>query len=659
MTVTLKAASLLLLCSVLPIASSSFSADADSAPIERLSIKGEDFLNARGETVRFWGVNLVALYPTQESAENLATNLSSLQINLVRPHHMLRQSKDWNPAMVSGALMTYDGNSRSADPFAWERFDGLNAALRKHGIYVALAVDWSRHYLPGDADILKTTPEDREAWMAAMRELNAWDWRKQFDVVKMLPVVDERAASIEEEFARILLTHVNPATGIAYGRDPQLLTLEVLNEATTEYAIVCGNKFPAYWQNKLLEKWGAFARQSHIEPGDLYDPKSWEQKQARADFMHKLDEDFFLRIKKVAREAGCEAPLIFTNLWRGDNALKWQCAVASHVEDHQYCDPLIAGAAADGFYAKNQTMLAGKPYFLGELNQAEGAANVEANSPFRTMLPLAASAYGAFNNWSGIEWFAWLHAARHLDANGWAADEARKASIGDIIADGAMIDHFRTAGLIFRRGLVAKSSAPITWFVDDPLWSADYAGLMRGKSAFKAGWHEIHAIRKSFGPVPGEQRVAPWMTTDPGPILKSDTGQIIKDTTRRQLTISAPQAEAFSGFLDGQTPDGPKHLRVSGKGFATVIAISLDGRELGASQRLVLSRTGIGEDKTKIDGPPVTLAGMQPTNAERHWYYRVTRPRRKNPTEPLRLETPADGQLVLPGGWHECELEWR
>jgi hypothetical protein len=52
-------------------------------------------------------------------------------VNLVRPHHLLRPSRDWNPAMASGALALYQENSRAPDPVAWERFDYLNAALRR------------------------------------------------------------------------------------------------------------------------------------------------------------------------------------------------------------------------------------------------------------------------------------------------------------------------------------------------------------------------------------------------------------------------------------------------------------------------------------------------------------------------------------------------
>src|SRR5207244_3259464 len=151
------------------------------------------------------------------------------------------------------------------------------------------------------------------------------------------------------------------------------------------------------------------------------------------------------------------------------------------------------------------------------------------------MLPLAASAYGSFNNWSGIVWFAWLHGDGHLGADGWAVSEARSAQIGNMITDGMLIDHLRTCGRIFRRGLVAPSAQPITLHVDEPLAPGNYQELTRGKMMVKPGWQDVHAVRKVFGQSPPEQASAPWLTQHPPSPLISDTGQITNDANRKQL----------------------------------------------------------------------------------------------------------------------------
>ncbi len=623
-----------------------------------LSVRGEDFVDPSGKPVRFWGVNLVALYPEHKQADALAANLAALQINLVRPHHLLRSSKDWNPEMTSGALVEYKENSRDFDPEALDRFDYLNAALRRHGIYLAFSVHFSRHYLPGDVDILKTDDKDRAAWMEATKELNSWNWKKSIDPNKMLPTVDERAALINEEFVKKLMSHVNPYTGLSYANDPQVLTFEILNEASTEYAVICGNKFPDYWQNRLIEKWKTFASAAGIEAGDLYKPADARAKDVRAQFLRKIDEDYFDRMKAVLRATGCKAPVTFSNLWRGENATKMHAEKADHIENHAYINPLLVKSAEDGFYELGKNALVGKPFFIGEFNQAEGAENIKQQSPFRTMLPLGVSAYGSLQNWTGVVWFAWMHGGKLLGDDGWAVAEKRESSLGGMIADGMMIDHFRTTGIIFRKGLVEKSRQPVTLWIEDPVTVGDYNGLMRGKGLYKPGWNEIHEVRKSFGAPPSEQKETPWLTTSVSNPIVSDTQQITKDTARKQLTVSAPGAEGFSGYLDDKTPAGLKRLGLEGSGFATVVVVANDDAALGESQQLIISRTALNAENVEIDGPKIRLTGLKKPADGKQWHFVQTRPRTGTPTD--KILTAINGSLELPlETWHECELQLR
>lgn len=632
--------------------------EATSIDIPKLTIQGQDFVDAAGKPVKFWGVNLVGLYPKHSVSDALAANLVGMQVNLVRPHHNLRPSSDWNPSMTSGALLTYKGNSREFDPVALDRFDYLNAALKKQGIYLALSVNWTRRYLPDDFDIVAGGKQERTEWMAAMKELNSWPWKKAFDVYKMLPVVDERAALLNVEFLKKFLAHVNPYTGVPYAKDPQVLSFEVMNEASTEYAVICGNRLPAHWEAKLLEKWSVYAKAAGIEPGDLYKPADPKAKEVRAKFLNKLDEEYFERIKKVVREAGCSAPMTYSNLWRGENMAAMNARTADIIEDHIYMDPQVVKKPEDGFYNLTRSALVGKPFFVGELNQAEGENNIREQSPFRSMLPIATSAYASLQDWSGMVWFSWLHGGQMLGADGWAKTEGRVSNLGQMIGDGMMLDHLRTTGMIFRRGLVKKSTSPITLWVDEPFTTGNYEGLMRGKYALKPGWQDVHGIRKSFGPVPEGQRTAAWMTQAPANPIVSDTGEIVKDVVRKQLTVTAPQAEAFSGYLDAEVPAGIPHLSVTGEGFVTVVLVAEDGKPLGESAHVILSRTALDAKNVEIDGPQVTLRGMAKPPAGASWHFKATRPRKsESDTKGQPVELTAGGDITLPlAGWHEGEI---
>lgn len=623
-----------------------------------LNPQGSEFVDAAGKPVRFWGVNLVALYPDHATADAMAANLAYLGVNLARPHHNLRPSTDWNPGMPSGALLTYKETSREFDKSAFDRFDYLNAALRKQGIGLALSVNWTRRYRPGDADILPGEEAELSAWKAAMTELQSWPWKKAFDVYKMLPVVDERAALLNEEFLRNFLAHVNPYTGLAYSADPQVLTFEIMNEASTEYAIICGNRLPDYWQEMLEAKWQAYAKAQGIEPGDLYKPANPKAKEVRANFLRQMDEEYMQRIVKIIREAGSKAPVTYSNLWRGDNIAEMNSRTSGFIEDHMYMDPLVVREAKDGFFDLSRSALAGKSFFVGELNQAEGADKIKAQSPTRSMLPIATAAYASLQDWNGIVWFAWLHGDGIAATDGWSKNELRESNIGQMLNDGMMLDHIRTTGLIFRNRLVEKSREPFTIWVDQPVAVGDYNGLMRGKYNYKPGWQNVHGVRKAFGKVPESQATAAWMTQAPANPITSDTGEIVKDTARKQLTVTAPQAEAFSGYFDSKAPAGLKHLAVEGENFATVVAVAADGRPLAESEHLILSRTEVKADNTEGSGPVIRLTGLKPAADGKTWQLILTRPRAEaRNTVAQKLEPGADGAIVLnKSDWKECEL---
>ena len=449
--------------------------------MERVVARDGHFSNASGAPVRFWGVNLVSAFPAPDEADAWADVLAAAGVNVVRPHHLLRPSRDWIWHAPVSSLALYADDSRAPNPEAWARFDAFNAALRRRGIRLLMSLHFSRHFLPGDAAILDPDSDDARAWAESIAELNARPWQQSIDVTKLLPVVDERARLLFLEFARSLLTHRNPHTGLTYAEDPQVLAWETLNESSTEYALVCGNRLPAYMAERLQSRWEEYATAHGIEgeAGDLATLQESRRKRLRSRFLHELDESFFREVIALFREVGCEAPVTFSNLWRGDDELAFTAAIGDHIEDHAYVDALVTRAPRAWMDdVLPRTRVADCPYVLGEFNEAEGERNIAAQGFARTQLALSAAAYGAYHGLDGIVWFAWNHGDRRLGPDGRARDEGRAPALGDLCADGMLLDHFPVLAAIYRRGLVRPAGTVVAFDAPIPVNAVSYSELM-------------------------------------------------------------------------------------------------------------------------------------------------------------------------------------
>ncbi len=619
--------------------------------------------------------------------------------------------------------------SRIPDEEAWRRFDFLNAQLQKHGIYIMLSAHWTRDYGTNDVDIppFGSTSPDREHWQQAIADLQhrsyCWGYDSIVDLQKMLPAFDERALALEKEFLTTLLNHVNPYTGVAYKDSSQVLTLEITNEFSSIYTIVNGNRyyddrwtegFPGlrYFQDKLESRWRVFLTDKGMPYFDLYleqpSSVSYETRERlRGEFLYGLDQAYYEALKELIAHLGGQVNVTFSTLWRGEpDAFRTARERGiTHTENHIYANPSVVEPFLDhpneeGAFFENpanpkedfiyslavEQQIQGKPHIVGEMNISAGV-----DGPFtdllkvrfhkRTMQLLAAAAYGSLHKWAGVVWFAWNHGDARVGADGWGVNERvpqdmddmadQQAVTGNLIEDAVFLDHLRTAGMLFKRALVASSRRPILLYVedraDDPLWKFVYDYPVRPKLLPRPGWQSISAIRKVYSPPPvgygQEQR--PHFTEDPPNPLTSDTGQIVKDIVRKQLTVDAPQAEAFSGYLDGKAATGLDVLHIAqSQGFATVILVAEDGFPLEQSRRLRISRTYVAgvtspadiENGRDADGPFIMLTGLY----QGEWHIRFTRPRGRyadSLPHPLIMR---NGRLVLPSGaWREAVLEWK
>ena len=146
--------------------------------------------------IRFFGTNLVAggAFPLKEKAAFIAARLRKMGFNLVRFHHM---DNPWGQQ----SLFEWGQDTRHLNPVTLDRLDFLLAKLKENGIYANINLHVSRTVTTMDG-----VPDA--------------DSIPNFG--KGVFYFDPHLIALQKEFARQLLRHVNPYTGLAYKDDPAI-----------------------------------------------------------------------------------------------------------------------------------------------------------------------------------------------------------------------------------------------------------------------------------------------------------------------------------------------------------------------------------------------------------------------------------------------------
>ncbi len=194
--------------------------------------------------IRFWGVNMCfgACFPEEDVAPRVAARLAKFGVNCVRFHHM-----DMNP-FPSGIFV--DSKLEELSPAALARFDRLFAELKKQGIYANLNLHVSRF------------------WSRA----HAWPGTKELeDFDKMLDIFHPELAAVQKKYARDLLSHRNPHTGLTYADDPAVAMVEITNEDSLFMwsAPRMLPRLPEPYMKLLTEQWNAWLAQRYGDDAKL------------------------------------------------------------------------------------------------------------------------------------------------------------------------------------------------------------------------------------------------------------------------------------------------------------------------------------------------------------------------------------------------------
>jgi hypothetical protein len=573
--------------------------DAPAGKYGPITITAEghfEFKDRPGVRARFWGVNLVssACFLDAEKADRLVEQLVRSGYNTVRLHHFDRAIQ------VTGAA------SGTLDSAKLDQLDYLFAACKKRGLYLNIDLYSLRLF---NAEELQSfgLPAD------AAKGLSGGEAATLFRAT--LPF-SEPAFEAWSAYARALLAHRNPYTGLTWAEDPALIGICPVNEDTAS---------PSIERNPLL---APLYKREFAAWLDLDDHRDILARDGHDGAFGRFLIDAHLRIDQrllgYLRDLGVRTPLTGSN-HRNSQGMVYLREAYDYVDNHQYWDhPRFPGKRFQFPYKFTQesavattartprnsmpARILDKPYTITEFNYLRPNRH---RSEGGVLMP----AYASLQDWDALYNFDYANGLSD-DLRGNLSDNFSLASdpIG-LLAD-------RLSAVLFLRGDIAPARGSIVFAADqrtafvkretyipqtfselglvtrissrstDPVVLGQQPGISAvvidqdtpppaDAQHLYLGDDKLHAKLIADGILP-----AASIDTD-SQRFRSETGQIQLDAAAGTLQVAAPRAELF--VLPARTTLSGALVSVANQDtFCSVSVVSADGAPLAESRRLLV-----------------------------------------------------------------------
>lgn len=591
---------------------------------EFIQVKDGHLVRGDGERFRIWGINMTgdAALPSTNNAPLIAAALARRGINCIRFHFLDKV----------GALIQNSGDStRALDPEALQRLDRFVFELKQRGIYSDLNLNVYRTYKAGDG----------------VRDFQL------LGIGKGATYFDERLIELQREYARQLLTHVNPLTGRAYRDEPAVAIVEFVNENSLVEAWGNNNltgsqtnkpsgtwhDIPPSYAAALTDKYHAWLKQKGKPPvprlrKNEFAKADRERFQLETSFYMEIESNYFRDMAKFLRDDLNVKALLIGNSDHGHGRscypLVASLAQLDVVDSHVYWQhpnyitspkgkrtgfritntPMVDDPLHSSVVQLSRTAVSGKPFTVSEVNH-----------PFPNEyacegVPILA-AYAALQDWDGIFWYT----LGHKDVAGWT-----NAVPGhfDFAPDPVKMSQLSAGALLFLRGdaQAARQTATRSYSREQVIESLRFG--WKDQPYFTPGFPLAlpltHAVRVSSfdGPPTGSFDAVPTNN------IVADTGEL---TWRKGfVTVDTPRSQALVGRIGGSTRNLRAEMQTP---FCAITLNSLDGKPVSSATRLLLTA-----------GTRCATTGM--VWDEKHTTLE------KWGTAPVRIE-PVAGKLVLTG----------
>lgn len=465
-----------------------------------------------GTRARFLGFNVAARSntPDHETADKMAERFASMGVNIIRLHAadapIGEEPGSWSSCKEAPLLDYGSGNGRSFHPEGLDRFDYFAAKLKEKGIYLHIDLIVAREFGEGDGLDYPGNPGS---------------------CLKRYPMYNERMIELQKEYAKELLCHVNPYTGLALIDDPAVVTIQINNEESAikgtvgaeereeikPYEDEVQSRFNHYLlmkyqtRERLKEAWtseGVCALGEEEDPnlgtvrgvdGSFYQPVNepageWNGACSPArygDFMEfgiLMNRKFYQTFKDYLHSLGAKVPIVTSNLMAGaadvyghtDGDFMENNSYFNHpllpVHDNTY---LLAGpmeyvsvnplTMQRGIGAMGTSLLSlASVAIVGGKPFMLSEWNEYGEHPFHSTAYVHTVAYACLNDWDGLILY------NHHTSENWDDQPADEIlNVFDVYNDPAVICQWGFMASVFLKGLVsvAKNLVDVVYTQND------------------------------------------------------------------------------------------------------------------------------------------------------------------------------------------------
>ncbi|MBR0458169.1 MAG: hypothetical protein IJJ26_02930 [Victivallales bacterium] len=510
--------------------------------------------------VRLLGPNLVSsgATPPKKTAEIAAVNLARHGYNTARFHHFDRTLCDGK-----------NSSRTNFDPDALDRLDYFFSCLKNQGIYLTIDLFSRRSIRPGEIPNL--------------------DANQNLKAYKGIIPVDDVAFENWKDYARTLLSHKNPYTGMTWAEDPALYCINLVNENTAD----------AVWgASPALQKIYRARYEKYLQEKGILTPQNLARKDGPFyEFLIDIFADFTRRATRFLREElHCKALITDANmhfnpylsLLRADDCFEL-------VDNHQYFShpsfpfrqwayPLefasTSNLAAKASLPRQMapTRVYGKPFICTEYQFCHPNRFTAESGP-------TVGAYAALQDWDALYPFAYSSNDKSLafptTIYRWDNVQDPPRSFGKYLVWFAFI-----------RGDVQAARQAIAYPVDSRLASLDtmpeawsLASLVSRVGALRPDKASTMPNIAMLSALSGKAIPAQIQNAFKQPKIVSDTQEIVLESDK-QLAVSAPKFAAVTG--DAPTLQAGPITVTDVNYFQTVAVATLDNQPIASSSHLLL-----------------------------------------------------------------------